>query len=437
MDEVRKKEAFKLNRKTKLIATILGVAVLVLAAIVVQAFFLQPASKVKLAKIPAGEYDPAVWGKNYPLEYESYKKNKEMAPSPTGFGGSEKVQKSIKEPEILINFKGMPFSKDYTEDRGHPYAVEDLKETKRITPASPGACMTCKTANLIDIYKDMGWNYAKTPIAELFPKMKHPIVCANCHDPETMNLRVINPAFIEAMQRRGIDVQKSSREDMRSYVCGQCHAEYYFEPEGKKVVFPWDKGFNPEQMYVYYEGKPAGFEQDWVHPDSQAKMLKAQHPDFETWMGGVHGKSGVSCADCHMPYMRSGGQKYTSHWVTSPMKHTQAACQTCHTQSAAWLLERVKTEQNNVWQLQRTAGQTVARAHEVIGKAATVAKADQAGLGRARELVRKAQWFWDMVAAENSMGFHNPDQVMNSLGRSIDMANQAIAAANKAAGTQF
>jgi nitrite reductase (cytochrome c-552) len=119
------------------------------------------------------------------------------------------------------------------------------------------------------------------------------------------------------------------------------------------------------------------------------------------------------------------------------MKHVQASCQTCHTQGPQWLLDRVKTEQNNVWQLQRIAGQTVARAHEVIGKAATVDKADKAALDRARELVRKAQWFWDVVAAENSMGFHNPDQVLNTLGRSIDMANQAIAMANKAAGSQF
>jgi nitrite reductase (cytochrome c-552) len=426
-----------LNKRKKLAVLILGVALVFLGVIVVQAFLRQPASTVKLARIPAGEYDPAVWGKHYPLEYASYQKNGEMAPSPTGFGGSVKVQKSLKEPEILLNFKGMAFSKDYTEDRGHPYAMEDLKESKRVTPASPGACMTCKTANLIDIYREMGWKYAKTPLPELYPRMKHPIVCANCHDPATMNLRVINPAFIEALQRKGVDLQKASREEMRSYVCGQCHAEYYFEPESKKVVFPWDKGYLPEQMYAYYEGKPAGFEQDWQHPDSQAKMLKAQHPDFETWAGGVHGKSGVSCADCHMPYMRENGVKYTSHWVTSPMKHAQASCRTCHTQDAAWLLERVKTTQENVWQLQRAAGQAVARAHEVIGKAGAITKADQKQLDQARELVRKAQWFWDMVAAENSMGFHNPDQVLNTLGRSIDMAHRAIATANKAAGAQF
>ncbi len=426
-----------MNNKTKLMILASGTAIIVLAAIIVQAFILTPDSTIRLAKLPPNEYDPAVWGKHYPLEYNSYLKNREMAPSPTGFGGSLKVQKSEKEPEILMNFKGMPFSKDYSEDRGHPYAVEDLKETKRVTQASVGACMTCKTANLIDVFRKRGWDYAKMPLADLYMDMKHPITCANCHDPATMKLNVINPAFIEAMQKKGIDVKKATREEMRSYVCGQCHSEYYFEPKTKKVVFPWDKGYTPEQMYAYYAEKPAGFEQDWVHPDSQAKMLKAQHPDFETWAGGVHAKSGVSCADCHMPYMRHKGQKYSSHWVTSPMKSIQSSCRTCHTQSEAWLLERVKTEQNNVWQLQHTAGGALARAHEVITKAAAVQKADKAGLDKARELIRKAQWFWDMVAAENGMGFHNPDQVMNTLGRSIDMAHQAAAEANRAAGTQF
>ena len=423
-----------MNNKTKLIILIVGLGAIVVAAVILQSFLLEPPTTMKLAKLPAGEYDPAVWGKYYPLEYQSYKKNLEMAASPTGFGGSIKEQKSVKEPEILMNFKGMPFSKDYSEDRGHPYAIEDLKGSKRVTPASVGACMTCKTSNIIDIFKKRGWEYAHMPLAELYLEMKHPISCANCHDPATMKLSVVNPAFIEAMQLKGIDVKKASREQMRSYVCGQCHSEYYFEPRSKKVVFPWDKGYLPEQMYAYYDEKPAGFEQDWIHPDSKAKMLKAQHPDFETWATGVHGKSGVSCADCHMPFMRENGQKYTSHWVTSPMKHMQASCQTCHTQGAQWLRERVKTEQNYVWQLQRIAGQTVARAHEVIGAAAAVGKADKAGLDKARELVRKAQWFWDIVAAENSMGFHNTDQVLNTLGRSIDMANQAITVAGKAVG---
>ena len=173
---------------------------------------------------------------------------------------------------------------------------------------------------------------------------------------------------------------------------------------------------------------------DWKHPDSEAKMLKAQHPEFEVWSGGVHANSGVSCADCHMPYMKVDGQKYTSHWVTSPMKHGKEACRTCHTQSDQWLLDRVKTTQASVWEMQRTAGETVAKAHVAIGKASKAAKANMAELDKARELVRKAQWYWDFVAAENSMGFHNPTMVLNTLGRSIDLAHQAISTAEKASG---
>jgi len=436
MARVWRKEEFELNKKPLIIIGLV-VFILAIAFIAVRVFVFSPPSIVKLTPIPDGEYDPAVWGKYYPLEYRSYLKNREMAPSPTGFGGSVKVQKSIAEPSILENFKGMAFSKDYSEDRGHPYAVQDLMETKRVSPKSVGSCMTCKTANLIDIYREKGWGYAKMPLFALFPLLKHPITCANCHEPSTMALRVINPAFIEAMAGRGIDVKKASREEMRSYVCGQCHVEYYFQPETSKVIFPWQKGVKPDEMYAYYAGQPFGFAQDWIHPDSQAKMLKAQHPDFETWSGGVHGKAGVSCADCHMPFMRNNGRKYSSHWVTSPLKNIGSSCRTCHDQSEPWLLERVKTTQNNVWHLQKTAGQWVARAHEVIGKAASVPKTNLAELEKARELVRKAQWFWDIVAAENSMGFHNPDQVLNTLGQSIDLAHQAIETASRAAGTNF
>ena len=423
-----------MDSNKKIWMTLGGIVLAMLFIIVLQLFVRTPYQTIKVAVIPEGEYDPAVWGRHYPLEYKSYLRNKEMAASPTGFGGSEKVQKSIKEPEILVNFKGMPFSIDYTEDRGHPYALEDLRDTKRVDKTTAGACMTCKTAQLADLFKEKGWDYAKMPLLDLLPQLKHPIVCANCHDPKTMNLRVINPAFIEAMEKRGIDVKKAPREEMRSYVCGQCHAEYYFVPAGKKVVFPWVRGLHPEKMYEYYSSIPNGFEMDWKHPDSETKMLKAQHPDFEMWSGGVHAGSGVSCADCHMPYMKVDGQKYTSHWVTSPMKHGKEACRTCHTQSDQWLLDRVKSIQNSVWEMQHTAGQTVARAHQAVGKASKSARADRAQLDKARELIRKAQWYWDYVAAENSMGFHNPVLALNTLGRSVDLAHQAIAAAERAAG---
>jgi nitrite reductase (cytochrome c-552) len=436
MAGVLKKEGLALNKKRVLVVMLSGLF-LIGAAILMRVVILKPAATVKLADIPAGEYDPAVWGRHYPKEYQSYLKTKEMSPSPTGFGGSEKVQKSVKEPEILTNFKGMPFSVDYSEDRGHPYALDDLKNSKRINETTPGSCMTCKTPNLIDVFKEKGWGYAKTPLKDLLPRLTQSIACANCHDPATMNLRVINPAFIEAMNRRGIDVTKATREEMRGYVCGQCHVEYYFAPADKKVIFPWGNGLKPDEIYAYYAEKPNGFEKDWQHPDSKALMLKAQHPDFEIWSTGVHAKSGVSCPDCHMSFNREDGVKYTSHWVTSPMMNIKQSCRPCHTQSEDWLLDRVKTTQNNVWQLQHIAGQTIAKAHRVIELASLVQNYDKKKLDQSRELIRKSQWFWDIVAAENSMGFHNPSQVENTLGQSIDLAHQAITNANEAARSNF
>lgn len=425
-----------MNKPQKALIALLGVLLVFFGFVILRVGVAKPASTVKLASIPAGEYDPAVWGTQYPLQYESYKKNLEMAPSPTGYGGSAKVQKSEQMPEILANFKGMPFSVDYTEDRGHVYAMADIRETKRINDKSAGACITCKTPYLEKFVKEQGWDYAKTPLKDLLAKTPESgyISCANCHDPATMDLRVINPAFIEAQQRRGIDVARASREDMRTYVCAQCHVEYYFVPGSFKVVFPWDKGLKPDEMYAYYADKPNGFAQDWQHPDSKTAMLKTQHPEYETWATGTHGKAGVSCADCHMPYVRKDGQKYSQHWMTSPLKTLEASCSPCHNQGTAWLTERVKSTQDQTFQILHIAGQNVAKAHEAIKKASEVANADQAELVKARELVRKAGWYWDFVAAENSMGFHNPTQSLNTAAQASELARQAMDAANRAAG---
>lgn len=419
----------------RILVALLIVTALFFGLIIYRVWGAKPPSAVKLTTIPQGEYNIEVWGTAYPLYYESYKRNLEMTPSPTGYGGSIKYEKAVRQPEIATNFKGNLFSKDYTEDRGHLYAMEDLRTSKRISPASTGSCITCKTPYIEKFYKEMGWGYASAPLTQLMDQAdNHSVNCANCHDPETMALRVINPAFIEAMQRRGIDVGKASRQEMRSYVCGQCHAEYYFVPGTYQVVFPWDKGLTPQEMYDYYATKPNGFTQDFFQTDSQVPILKAQHPDFEEWQNGTHGKFGVACADCHMPYMRQAGRKYSSHWMTSPLKHIKDSCTTCHNQDQEILFQQVKAVQDNVWQLQRTAGTTVAQAHDAITRAAAKPGVNQSELQKARELARKAQWFWDYVAAANSEGFHNQTQELNTLGQAVDLAHQAIDTANGATG---
>ena len=67
---------------------------------------------------------------------------------------------------------------------------------------------------------------------------------------------------------------------MRSFVCGQCHVEYYFNGDGKVVTYPWANGVRVEEIEAYYDKE--GFT-DWVHAETGAKLLKAQHPEFEVW----------------------------------------------------------------------------------------------------------------------------------------------------------
>ena len=96
--------------------------------------------------------------------------------------------------------------------------------------------------------------------------------------------------------------------------------------------------------------------------------------------------------------MRENCQKYTSHWMTNPLKTTEESCLKCHDESAETLKARVQTIGDNTFKLQRIAGQTVAQAHKTI-KAAMDAGATDEQLAESRQLVREAQWYWDWVIA--------------------------------------
>lgn len=172
-------------------------------------------------------------------------------------------------------------------------------------PGQKGSCVTCKTAYTKDVfYDEMGWGYATKTFDELAAKIPADgwFGCATCHDPETMNLRVMNSALVEALARQGKDIGNATHNEMRVYVCGQCQTEYYFAKEDGRVTLPWDKGPTAENQFQYHSsGLAKGFEQDGDHPDSGTKMLKAQHPDYETWSTSVHADASVTCVDCHMP----------------------------------------------------------------------------------------------------------------------------------------
>ena len=142
-----------------------------------------------------------------------------------------------------------------------------------------------------------------------------------------MSLRVTRPAFVEAMTARGIDVSKATRQEMRTYVCAQCHVEYYFKGDGKYLTFPWTKGLSIDQIEAYYDEYSF---KDWDHAETKAPLIKMQHPDFELFSAGIHARAGVACADCHMAFKREGGVKITDHWIQSPLSNVTNACTTCH-----------------------------------------------------------------------------------------------------------
>ncbi len=282
----------------------------------------------KLVEISDTEIDPAVWGQNFPMEYDRFKMT-ETNYGQTAYGGSDPYSKLERVPAMKRLWAGYAFSIDHNEERGHAYALTDQLNTQRIVvKEQPGACANCHAGETPQLIKEMGWEtFNHTPYNELKEQLHTGSTCADCHDPDTMALRITRPASVNAMSTRGIDVTKATRQEMRTYVCAQCHVEYYFKGENKELTFPWDKGLSIDNIEEYY--KEAGFK-DWEHKETGAPMIKIQHPEFEMYSSGLHAASGVACADCHMPYIREGSVKISDHWIRSPATNISAACQTCH-----------------------------------------------------------------------------------------------------------
>jgi len=393
--------------------------------------------------------DPAIWGKNFPLQYDRYLRTTDQVR--TKFGGSEALPRTPtdadprslvaqsrleEDPRLKTMWAGYAFAVDFREERGHAFMLDDqtYTERQRVT-TQPGTCMQChgsvyvpyKTLGGGDLVKGFEMMNAM-PYSEARKLVKYPVACIDCHDPATMQLRVTRPGFIEGIRAlkasQGIpdyDVNTmATRQEMRAFVCGQCHVEYYFKGAGKRVVYPWSKGLKVENMLDYYD--EVGHK-DWTHAESGADVLKAQHPEFETWNQGIHARSGVACADCHMPYHRQGAFKVSDHHVRSPLLNINRACQTCHKWSEEELKARAETIQDRTFQLRNAAMDALVA---LIGdiKAAKAAGATDERLAEARRFQRHAQFMLDYCEAENSMGFHAPQEVARILAQSIDKSRQ-------------
>ncbi len=383
---------------------------------------------LKVVEIPEGELDPAVWGQNFPHQYDSFSRTEEDY-GKTPYGGSTPYSKLEAYPAMIRLWAGYAFSKDHNEDRGHYYAQIDQENTQRVKLVSqPGACINCHAAETPQLIAEMGWeNFNRTPYNDLVDKLHYGSSCADCHDPETMELVITRPAFANAMAERGIDWTEASRQEMRSYVCAQCHVEYYFQGEDKLLTFPWSQGLSMDAIEQYYDD--AGFK-DWTHAETGAPMLKVQHPEFELWSNSLHARSGVSCADCHMPFVREGSVKVSDHWLRSPLENISESCQTCHNRPEEELKERVAIIQDTTAGLLRDSEEALLDAIDAI-VAAKEAGATDEDLAEALKLHRAASFRWDFISSENSTGFHNPQESARILAESIDRARQAELEANR------
>jgi len=393
--------------------------------------------------------DPAVWGKNFPMQYDLYLRTVDM--ERTLYGGSEAMphsptaadprtvvarSKLEEDPRLKEMWAGYAFSKDYRERRGHAYMLDDQTFTERQQAAKqPGTCLNCH-ASMYVVYKRLGGgdltkgfeNINRMSYFEARKYAQHPVACIDCHEPKTMALRITRPAFMEGMRAlkagEGIanyDVNASAtRQEMRSFVCGQCHVEYYFAGPEKRLTFPWNKGRKVDQIVAYYDEIKF---KDWVHGETGAPMLKAQHPEFELWSQGIHARSGVSCADCHMPYVREGAVKISDHHVRSPLLNINRACQTCHRWPEEELKSRVEEIQTRFHDLRNVAMDALVDLIEEI-KGAKAAGAGDAELDPARDYQRKASFYIDFVISENSMGFHADGECLRVLGDAIDLCRR-------------
>ncbi|HXF83762.1 MAG TPA: ammonia-forming cytochrome c nitrite reductase subunit c552 [Anaerolineales bacterium] len=375
-----------------------------------------------LVEVAPMEPDSSKWGINFPNQYTTFMKT-ETNNVDTTYGGSSQFSWLERDPRQVILFAGYPFSKDYNDDRGHANSLVDVRATKRVNEKTPGTCYSCKSANNPSLWAEMGMaEYDKTPFSELGKRIDQPIGCANCHEAGTMRLIVTNPALEEALKAQGKDWRTFTRQEMRTVVCANCHVEYYFAGEGKYLTFPWAKGTEISQIIEYYE--ELGFK-DWEYPETGTPMLKAQHPEYEFFTAGsTHYNAGVACADCHMPYVREGAAKYSSHDVHSPLLNPAQACGQCHTDTE-YVVRRVNLIQDQVANTKIATENALIDAINAIKLAAANPNANQELLNQARSLHRKAQFMWDFVSAENSTGFHNPEYALKILAEATDLARQA------------
>ncbi|MFV0449402.1 MAG: ammonia-forming nitrite reductase cytochrome c552 subunit [Vibrio sp.] len=370
-----------------------------------------------------------VFEQNNPDQYKTWKATSES---------TDNTDALAEDPNMVVLWGGYGFSREYNKARGHFYAVEDVRNILRTggptdenSGPMPMACWTCKGPDVARVIDERGEDgYFAGKWARLGAEIVNPIGCSDCHNTASEEFKNGEPALAQTRPhvKRAFDAidkpfENQSRLDKQASVCGQCHVEYYFvKDKNNAVKFPWDEGTTVDEMEQYYDS--IGFS-DWTHNISKAPMLKAQHPGYETWREGIHGKNNITCVDCHMPKVTNeDGTVFTDHKVGNPFDRFEDTCAQCHTQTKQQLRDIVSSRKQQVQKMKLTAEKQIVAAHFEAG-AAWKAGATEAEMKDILQDIRHAQWRWDYAIASHGVHMHAPEVALEVLGTAIDRAADA------------
>lgn len=419
-------------KKSYLLLVVLALALAITAAgcAVQEEPIKQPSQSDAVPVEAALGADSSAWAEKYPEVFASYMKTEKVytdkhpdAPKPYPYVDNN--------PGLKVIWDGFGFSREYNKPRGHVWAVASVEDIARPKPGA--VCYNCKSADVALKYLEEGiaWKTENWDEAMASGEYKNSIGCLDCHDPVTNEVRLSRPYVEEALKRQGKDDAYIAKE-MNSLVCAQCHVEYYFEPDGTlAVTLPWDNGFTIEDIDRYFKefAKPdgtVGFT-DFRNNLVEVGIVKIQHPEYEFYKSNgtsIHDKLGLTCASCHMPKMEQDGKEIASHWWTSPLRHMEQSCASCHNDLGA-TKERVKAIQAEVKERQfDIILPLLAEIGEEIAAKAAAGATDQE-LAAAKGYWAEAVMYWDWVAAENSYGFHNKDEAHRVFDIAEELANKA------------
>lgn len=355
--------------------------------------------------IPAAE-----WQNTYPDVYASYMANEE---------NSEIVDYVAQYPMIATVYEGMAFNTYYGSARGHFYTVNDLTETGR--PHKLANCFTCKTADFTTMVNEQGVSAYSIPFEDALANINESLGCYTCHADNPANgITVTHTYLADAM---GDDMGKVAAQ---TAACAQCHVEYYFDPETKATTLPYTSlaSMSPDAIYDYYEAMDFS---DYTNPRTGVRQLKAQHSEFETFMGaGSKHASMFTCADCHMEKVtKEDGTTYRSHKLISPLQSEsiQQTCAACHPDLKAFVgAIQEKTEERTI-----AIGNKLEELTNKLADAAASGTYTEEELDAIRALNRKGQWYWDFVFVENSEGAHNSTLDSECLDKADALIDEALA----------